>query len=427
MVAEESMNAPSHSHATLRRDLGLLDAVGIGLGSVMGAGIFVVTGVAAEVAGPAFLIGLAVAGVAATFNGLSSAQLAANYPQSGGTYEYGYEVMSPAAGFAAGWMFLVSKLAAAGTVALGFGHYAAAVAPGVSPMSAAAGAVVLLTIANLLGVKKAGALNLAIVSITLFSLGCFVCGGLPSFEAGNLRPFAPFGWRGVAESCALMFFAYTGYARLATLGEEVREPAKTIPRAIVVTLVLSLAIYLAVGFVAVGAVGADALGASRSPLEKAAETFSALWIARLLAVGAATAMLGVLLSQILGISRMMLAMARRGDLPRALARIDDWHGVPAHGIIVTGVIALMLAVAGTLESVIAAAAFAILIYYAITNAAAIRLPRERRLYPGWLGWVGMITCLAMAVSLDPRTIATGVALLAAGFAFRWSLRRLRRY
>jgi APA family basic amino acid/polyamine antiporter len=412
-----------HTAASLRRDLGLVGAVGIGLGAVMGAGIFVVTGVAAGVAGPAFLVGLAVAGVAAAFNGLSSAQLAANFPQSGGTYEYGRRMIHPLAGFAAGWMFLASKLAAAGTVAIGFGHYASAMFPGTAPIPMAVAAVVLLTLANLFGVKRAGALNLVIVLLTLAALGCFVAGGWTQMEPANFRPFAPHGWHGVAESCALLFFAYTGYARLATLGEEVREPAKNIPRAIVLTLILSFVVYLSVGMVAAGAVGAGALAASRAPLETAAEAFGKPWIARFLAAGAATAMLGVLLSQILGISRMMLAMARHGDLPRCLDRIDETPGVPSRAIVLTGTIAATLAIFGTLDAVIAAAAFTILIYYALTNLAAIRLPGAQRLYPRWIAWAGLVTCIAMALSLQPRTILAGGALLAMGFTFRFCLHR----
>jgi APA family basic amino acid/polyamine antiporter len=411
---------------TLKRELGLPDAVGIGLGAVMGAGIFVVTGVAAGTAGPAFLIGLAVAGVAATFNGLSSAQLAARYPQSGGTYEYGYRLVSPAAGFAAGWMFLASKLAAAGTVALGFGHYAAALVAGVSPVVAAAVAVVFVTAANLFGIRKAGKFNLAIVALTLASLMTFVIAGIPTFDARNLTPFAPHGWTGVAESSALLFFAYTGYARLATLGEEVRDPATTIPKAVLTTLGLSLVIYLAVGTVAVGSVGAEALAASRSPLERAAETFALPAVGNLLAVGAATAMLGVLLSQILGISRMMLAMARRGDLPVYLSEVGKRRGVPTRGIVVTGAIALALALVGTLELVISAAAFTILIYYSITNFSALKLHGRDRLYPRWIAGSGLATCIAMALSLKPVTVISGLGLLAAGFVLRGCLKRLQK-
>jgi APA family basic amino acid/polyamine antiporter len=418
------MSKRHHVRVGLRRDLGLVDAVGIGLGAVMGAGIFVVTGVAASVAGPAFLVGLAVAGIAATFNGLSSAQLAANFPQSGGTYEYGYRVVHPTAGFAAGWMFLASKLAAAGTVALGFGHYVAALVPAAAPVPVAVGAVVVLTAANLLGIKRAGAFNLAIVLFTLAALGCFVAGGVPVVREANFQPFAPHGWRGVAESCALLFFAYTGYARLATLGEEVREPEKNIPQAIILTLALSFVIYLSVGLVAVGSVGAGAMAASHAPLEAAAESFRQPWIAKILAVGGATAMLGVLLSQILGISRMMLAMARRGDLPGFLNHIMESRGVPARAILLTGGIAATLAMIGTLETIIAAAAFTILIYYSLTNLAALRLSCGRRLYPPWVAWAGLVTCLAMAASLQGRVLMIGIGLLATGFLVRFLLHRL---
>src|SRR5688572_11917846 len=169
----------------LRRDLRLVDAVGVGLGAIIGAGIFVVTGVAAGVAGPAFLVGLLIAGVAATCNALSSAELAASYPQSGGTYEYGYRLLHPLLGFSAGWMFLASKLAAGGTVALGFGSYFSKLVPFVAPRTAAVIAVILLTVANMFGIKKAGRLNTVIVGVTLLALLAFVVAGISSFELAN--------------------------------------------------------------------------------------------------------------------------------------------------------------------------------------------------------------------------------------------------
>src|SRR5687767_10950580 len=201
MAAEED----TQSGPGLRRDLGLLDAVGVGLGAIIGAGIFVVTGVAAGVAGPAFLVGLLLAGIAATCNALSSAQLAATYPQSGGTYEYGYRVLHPWAGFAAGWMFLASKLAAGGTVALGFGSYLASLFPAVPPRPAAIAAALLVTLANYFGIKKAGRLNTAIVAVTLFVLAAFVLVGATRFDPANLRPFAPAGIPGILEAAALLF------------------------------------------------------------------------------------------------------------------------------------------------------------------------------------------------------------------------------
>lgn len=330
---------------------------------------------------------------------------------------------SPAA---AGWKFLASKLAAAGTVALGFGHYCASLLPGVAPVAAAAAAaVILVTLANVAGIQKTGKLNLVIVTLTLTSLACFVVFGAWSMRTVHFTPFAPNGWREVAEASALLFFAYTGYARLATLGEEVREPERNIPRAIVTTLWISLLLYLAVGVVAVGNVGAAVLGGSRAPLERAAEAFTVPGISRVMVAGAATAMLGVLLSQVLGISRMMLAISRRGDLPAFLSKIDERRGIPLHAVCLTGGIALLLALTGRLEAVLASAAFTILVYYSITNVAALRLPASGRRYPAWVAWSGLATCLLMAFSLQLQTILSGAALLLAGFLFRLVLTKVR--
>jgi APA family basic amino acid/polyamine antiporter len=246
--------------ATLKKVLHLKDAIAVGLGAIIGAGIFVVTGVAAGVAGPAFLVGLLIAGLVASFNALSSAQLAAVYPQSGGTYEYGYRLLNPALGFSAGWMFLLSKLSAAGIVAIGFGSYFHQLVPYFPPMVYSVAAIILLTLANLAGIRKAGLVNTLIVLVTLLSLIYFVFGGIGSVESRNFTPFAPFGIRGIAESAAILFFAFTGYARIATLAEEVVEPKKTIPRAVIITILTAIILYAAVSFIAVGTIGARGHG-----------------------------------------------------------------------------------------------------------------------------------------------------------------------
>lgn len=408
---------------TLRRDLRLIDAVAIGLGAIIGAGIFVVTGVAARIAGPAFIVGLLIAGVAAACNALSSAQLAAAYPQSGGTYEYGYRVLSPRLGFAAGWLFLVSKLAAAGTVALGFGASVAALWPGVSGRVAGVIAAVVLTGANYVGIKKAGRFNTAVVGISVSVLVVFIVAGLPAFRPSNLSPFAPAGIRGVLEAAALLFFAYTGYARVATLGEEVHEPRRTIPRAIVIALAISFVLYVAVSLIAVGAIGAEAMGRGSSPLQAAAAAFPTKGIDKVVGVGAMTAMLGVLLSQVFAISRMVFAMARRRDLPRALEHIHPAYAVPERAVLLAGAVIVVVALVGTLTWVVAAATFTILIYYTITNLAALRMPIEKKLYPNWIPVLGLAFCVVLAASQRPVTMASGLALLAAGFGLRMALHR----
>jgi APA family basic amino acid/polyamine antiporter len=413
------------SAATLRRDLGLLDAVGVGLGAIVGAGIFVVIGVAARVAGPAILVALALGGVAATCNALSSAQLAAEYPRAGGTYEYGYQLLGPWAGFAAGWMFLASKIAAAGTVALGLAGYVQSVLPYVPPRAVAVAATLAFTALNWFGVKRSSAVNLAIVAVSLGSLLIFVAAGAPTVAFATLTPFAPGGLRGALEAAGLLFFAYTGYARIATLGEEVRDPRRTIPRAIIITMTGGLILYGAVAFVAVASAGADVLSGSPAPLHAAALGFARPWAAPVVAVGGVTAMLGVILSQLLGLSRMAFAMARRGDLPAGLAAVDPQHGVPRRAVLAIGLVSAIVAATGTVIGVASAAAFTILVYYGIANLAALRMPRAAKLYPDGVAVVGLLSCALLALSLSARAIGTGLALLVAGLAWRVLWVRLR--
>jgi basic amino acid/polyamine antiporter, APA family len=410
----EEASAPGQLH----RSLGVLDAVGIGFGAIVGAGIFVVTGVAAGIAGPAFLVGLLIAGVAATCNALSSAQLAAEYPQSGGTYEYGYRVLNPWAGFAAGWMFLASKISAAGAVAIGLAAYLDAVVPGVHPRVLAVSAIVAFTALNYFGVRRSSRANLAIVALSLGSLLLFVVVGAGAFRLENLRPFAPAGWRGTLEAAAILFFAYTGYARIATLAEEVREPRRTIPRAIVLTIGGAVLLYAAVALVAVGAVGAEGMAATAAPLQAAAAAFPLPWVAAVVSVGGVTAMLGVILSQLLGLSRMGFAMARRGDLPRFLDRVHPRYGVPGRAVLLIGAVAAVVAATGTLRGVASAASFTILVYYGIANLSALRMPREAKLYPDAVPLLGLVACAVLAFALALPVVLAGLAVLAAGLALR---------
>lgn len=414
----------SPNPAGLHRGLKLIDAVAIGLGAIIGAGIFVVTGVAAGIAGPVFIIGLLAAGLVASFNALSSAQLAAAYPQSGGTYEYGYRLLNPYLGFSAGWMFLISKLSAAGVVAIGFGTYFYQLLPFVSPQFLSVSAVVLLTAANYFGIRKTGSLNLIIVTITLLALGYMIVSGIPHLHVNNFRPFAPFGFQGIAESAALLFFAFTGYARVATLAEEVDTPQKTIPRAIIFTIISAIILYLAVSIVAVGVTGAGNLSDSIAPLQLVSRSLTTPGIQTVVTLGASTAMLGVLLSQILGISRMLLAMSRRSDLPPFFQAIHPKFQVPIRGIAFTGAVIVLLSLTGSIEFIVRSASFTILLYYSITNLAALQQPAKEQLYRRAVPAFGLLGCLSMSVSLPGQVILTGAALLLGGFLLRSLFHRL---
>ncbi|HEX7707450.1 MAG TPA: amino acid permease [Thermoanaerobaculia bacterium] len=417
------MTKTSGTAGSLRRDLTLIDAVGIGFGAVIGAGVYVVTGIAAGIAGPALLLALLMAGAVAAANALSSAQLAARYPASGGSYEYGYQLLGPWPGFVAGWMFLASKIAAAGTVAIGLGSYVELLIPQLDPPWIATVSVVLFTILNYFGIRKSSRLNLFIVALSTGALLLLVAAGLPHIERQSFSPFLAYGWRSLFEASALIFFAYTGYARIATLGEEVSNPRRTIPRAILITIGGAIAIYIAVAAVAVGTVGAPALSSSGAPLGVVARAVGPAWLATALPVGALAAMLGVILSQLLGLSRMAFAMARRDDLPAPLATIHPRHHVPSIAVLVIGAIATIVAATGSLRGVASAAAFMILVYYGITNVAALRLTKQTRMYSPIVPAFGLFGCVVLALSLPLRTIATGIAILAAGALFRLLFRR----
>ena len=408
----------------LRRHLNLKDAVGIGLGAIIGAGIFVVTGVAAGISGPAFIISLILAGIIATFNALSSAQLAAVYPQSGGTYEYGYRLLHPLMGFSAGWMFLMSKLSAGSVVAIGFGSYFYQMVPIGSPLILSIAAVIFLTLANFFGIKKTGYLNLFIVGFTLLSLLYLSLSGIPEIDPVNFTPFAPFGLSGIAEATALLFFAFTGYARVATLAEEVKDPETTIPKAVIITIVTAILLYILVSVVAIGVIGAQEMAGSTSPLQLVSNALSTPGIQTMTSLGASTAMLGVLLSQILGISRMMLAMGRRKDLLPIFERVHHKNKVPHIGIFLTGVIIAGLCIIGRFEFILASAAFTILLYYTITNLAALRQNKEFQRYGKAVPILGLTGCLVMAFSLDVEVILSGTTLLIIGLIFRFILHKV---
>jgi basic amino acid/polyamine antiporter, APA family len=409
----------------LKREVGLFGATMMGIGSMVGAGVFVSLGIAAGVAGPAVLLAIALAAIVATCNGLSSAQLAANMPVSGGTYEYGYAYLAPALGFTAGWMFLCAKTASAATASLGFAGYLLqmlGLQGLVVPIAVAA--IIALTAIVVMGIKRSNRANIAIVSITLFALVFFVLAGLPtlSSKAGEpWHPFFPTGdggpWPRLLEATALMFVAFTGYARIATLGEEVREPERTIPRAIIATLVVSAFLYIAVATVGIAAIGADALAeAARSevaPLVAAARAFDLPVAAWIIGIGAITAMLGVALNLILGLSRVVLAMGRRGDLPEFLANVDR-SGSPRAAVIVVGAAIAALALIGNVEVTWSFSAFTVLIYYAITNLAALRLPKDRRQFSPAFAWVGLAACLSLAFFVEREVWMAGVVLIGAG-------------
>lgn len=433
-----SPGAPPGGERQLPRVVNVPGAVLMGLGSILGTGIFVSIGVAAGIAGPSVIVAVAVAAVVATFNALSSAQLAASHPVSGGTYEYGYRYLHPLLGFTAGWMFLSAKSASAATAALGIAGYALA-APWPRSMAVQVALAVVVTgvlaVVVARGMRRTSVVNAVIVSVTLISLMAFIVAGIRPAVAGAPLHLAGAGGaggdgvRGLLHATALMFVAYTGYGRIATLGEEIRDPRRGIPRAIVITLVVTMVLYVAVAFIAVAAAGApqlaEATRAASAPLELVARGFGVPGVAWLVAVGAVTAMLGVLLNLLLGLSRVLLAMSRRGDMPGYLARLDGEDAAPRRAIVAVAAIIAALTLTGSVRFTWSFSAFTVLVYYAITNLAALRLPAERRLYPGWVPAGGLVSCLGLAFWVEPAIWAGGLVLIGVGVLWHMIARRRR--
>lgn len=429
---------PAGNPATLKRELGLIGAVMMGLGSIIGTGVFVSIGIAAGVTGPSVVLAIAIAGLLAMCNALSSAQLAASHPTSGGTYEYGYVYLSPTLGFSAGWMFLCAKSASAATAALGLAGYTLAnlgITNASWRIALALAAVLTLGLIVLGGMRRSNLTNIIIVSLTLAGLAYFMLSGIPhAIEHGpaNLRPFfSPSGHAAprLLEASALMFVAFTGYGRIATLGEEVTNPRRTIPLAILVTLGVSMLIYLGVGLIAVASAGTAVMGttgvALAAPLAVVAAGFDTPSVAIVISIGAITAMLGVLLNLILGLSRVALAMGRRKDLPAVFARLNTRATTPTYAVVlVTAVIAGLVSI-GSIKLAWSLSAFTVLVYYAITNLAAIRMPSSQRLYHRAFAWAGLVGCLSLAFWVEPRVWITGLTVLAAGLGFRLVFRRGR--
>ena len=402
------------------------DAVVIGLGSMVGAGVFSAFTPAAAAAGSGLLVGLVVAAVVAWCNATASAQLAAQYPTSGGTYVYGRERLGPWWGFVAGWGFVVGKTASCAAMALTVATYAVGGDARATRFLAIA-AVVGLTLVNLRGITKTARLATVLVVLTIGILGVT----LVAIGVANRTWHSPFeDWGtssayGILQSAGLLFFAFAGYARIATLGEEVRDPETTIPRAIPRALGIVVVLYAVVGVVLLAVLGPAGVAASDLPLLAAADQAGVSWMGAPVRVAAVLASLGALLGLVTGVSRTMLAMARVRDLPAVLATVDERRGVPQAAEAAVCAVVVLLVVAFDVRAVIGFSSFGVLVYYAVANAAAVTQDATHRRWPRGLHRFGIVGCVVLVVTLPWAAVAVGVCVFAVGVLGRVVAQRLR--
>jgi APA family basic amino acid/polyamine antiporter len=390
------MSEKSTEKPQLKPTLSLFDATAISVGAIIGAGIFVVTGIAAGSAGSALIVSMLIAAAISIFTALSFAELTAWQPKEGSVYEYAYQLISPFTGFLTGWMWIISNTFAGAAVSIGFASYLTAILPTLPVNWIAAIICIAFTALNFYGIRESALLNNILVTAKLLILAFFIILGLTHINTANFAPFAPFE-AGVFYGAFYIFFAYGGFARVAVISEEIKDPKRNVPKAIMLSLAISTIIYIIVGAVAVGLIGAQQLAQSNSPLKDAISQTGISAAAYIISLGGLLATASVLLTSLLGVSRMTYAMGRRNDLPKALSELHKKYGTPYYSIWIIGALMTLLALFIGLTRVVAISTFAMLFYYSLANFAALQLKKDNRTYPRIVPAIGAATCLALLV------------------------------
>lgn len=402
--------------------LGLIDAVAIGLGAIIGGGIFIVTGIVAGLAGPALILSIILATAISLFTALSFFALTQWRPAEGSVYVYARTILSPFAGFLSGWMWIASNVFAGAAVALGVAHYLQSLTPGVNPKGIAALLCLAFTFLNLAGVKHSARVNNVLVGAKVVVLLLFVAVGAFHFKPAHFTPFVTTA-TGVFRGAFFIFFAFAGFARVATVAEEVKDARKTVPRSIILSLLLSALIYIAVSTVALGLVDSGTLAGSKSPLAEAIRVVGRPALVYVVSLGGMLAMASVLLTSILGVSRMIFAMARDGDLPVFLSRLRPKSQTPHFPILLAGAGSALVALFFDVTKAVAVGTFATLFNYSLANASALKLAVEREVSSRIVPLVGLLLCLFLLLFVQAGSLVAGLAFLLPGALFYFFRKR----
>ena len=356
---------------TLSRSVTLTQALMINLGAIIGAGIFVIIGVAIGHAGPSIIISIILSAIIAILTGLSFAEIARHVAKEGGVYEYAKESFRPFAGFIGGWLWTFGNIIAIAAVSISMGGYVNILfSTHINTVYFAIAAIIAFSLINILGIKNSAKTISAFVVINLAVLLIFIVSGLSSFHLSNFSNFAPNGMTGTIAGAAIIFFAFTGFSRVTTISDEVKDPEKTIPKAIILSIIISTVIYIAVAIVAVGLVPYSNLASSAAPLSTAIKSMHDSILAIIIAFGGVTATAGVILTGVLGTSRVFFALGRDKELPGFLSYIDRFS-TPINAIIVSAVLSIIFLLLVSFGTIVDSSNAAVLSAYFIINVSAI--------------------------------------------------------
>ncbi len=398
-----------------KRSVTLLDATAIGIGTIVGAGIFVVLGVAASIAGPATVFSIIIAGIVAMLTAHSFVLLSERITKEGGAYEFAYELLSPFGGFLTGFIWVVSNVVAVATVSLGFANYLALLLPWMPVVPAAVGICLVVTAINYAGMRKSVPINNALVGIKLATLLFFVGIGVLFFKMANFSAIWGVPFASILSAAAIIFFAYGGFGSITNMSEEVKNPRTTVPEAIMLALSISAAIYLLVSFSAIGIANYKSLPSGDAFLANVIATTHVPYATLVISIGALAATVSVLLTLVMGMSRMLFAMSRNKEAPKLFSNVNAETGVPQNAVLAVGVCSAILAAIGNLALVASISSFAMLAYYVAANSSAIRL-RLKGIAAAIAG-LGLVSCLVLMTFLSPESISIGLGAIAAGTAY----------
>jgi APA family basic amino acid/polyamine antiporter len=423
----------------LKRALNLFDATAIGIGAIVGAGIFVVLGIATGYAGPSVIVSMIIAGIVASFTAFSFAELGSAIPREGGAYAYAYELISPAAAFVVGCLWLIAQVVAGAAISLGFASYFVALFPILPVKTIAVLAAAALTGLNIVGIKQSATVNNILVLIKIAILCLFVGFGIFNINLQNFSSFSPNGIFGILEGAGFIFFAYLGFGRIATLGEEVKNPQRTLPLSILLSLTVSVIVYILTGFVATGLQDYRLLAQSGSPLADAARATGNNPLVAAVSLGALIATVSVLLTNLIGLSRVSFAMARDGQLPKTAAKISSRFGTPYTSILIMGAVIASLAFFLDLKQAVAITSFGLLSTHVVVNLSAIMLRKKTPcsntfrvpLYP-IIPLLGVLSCIVLMFSLPEESWIVVAAIVAFSAVFysvrsKWRLKQLLKH
>jgi APA family basic amino acid/polyamine antiporter len=393
----------------------------VGIGAIIGAGIFVVLGVAIGYAGPAIVISIIISGIVASFTAFSFAELGSALPKEGGAYEFAFELISPFAGFVVGCLWLFAQIVAGAAISLGFASYFVTIFPAFSLKTVAVVAALALTGLNLLGIKQSATVNNVLVIMKIAILCLFIGFGVSQIHPQNFSQFSPNGSFGILQGASFIFFAYLGFGRIATLGEEVKNPERNLPLSVLIALIVSIVIYVLTGLTATGLQNYKVLARSGSPIAEAAKVTGNFTLVAAVSLGALIATASVLLTNLLGLSRVAYAMARNNQLPKSIAKVSSRFGTPYVSILAMGALLTILTYALNLKEAAAITSFAILCVHLTVNLSAIRLRKKMSgstkfkmpFYP-LVPSLGLLSCIILMFSLPSESwIVAAVVVIAA--------------